>query len=762
MTSRLLAKVSLNAAPIGFDRKAKLVIGTIPTVEGAALDALRAEYQGVHHVRRGRDGIDLIARTAASPRGTLREVEAGRVPHLVAGLLKEWLVDHLVARDRSVMRVGRQHVLVSEARTDDLLSGSLPPGVVLPDWIRVRVAYTLDARALLRGQRDKDVVLICEARSKIFLDAPVSELLRSGFDPRGTYVRRREDDAVGDERLMPRYRLAGRVFKTVGGKLQLDDHDGDLDEIDAADAFLEPRNETLDRVIRHVQPRLGAAILQRLATKRSAVVAGPERLGRIKRFFEYLEMQDVVLAPRLRVDFAKPMRGSQPRFPPTEVIEKPRLIFDAGGNNNHPWNQGGLDQYGPHDRYYFTPKRLHICVICQRSKEGRVDEFVKRLLDGLPGESGFLRRFALDQPALVKIFTCESAAATDYLSACNAAVRWAADEGKEWDLALVQIDDGMAALNGDSNPYLVTKAFFLRHSVAVQDVKLETMAQSPGQLKYTLNNIGLASYAKLGGVPWILPADQMVAHELVFGLGSYQAIDGRFGPRKRFVGITTVFTGDGRYLLGSRTEAVPFEEYRDALLKAIRSAVEGVREQQAWRVDDPIRLIFHAFKPLRNAEVEAVEGLMRSLNLTHARYAFLHVVVSHSFLLFNEAEGGASAPGGKKGIYAPPRGLCLLLSDHEVLVALKGAREVKQASDGLPRPVMLRLHRGSTFHDMVYLSRQVFSFSCHSWRSFFPAPMPITIGYSELIAEKLRLLQDVTGWSDDAVGGRIGRTRWFL
>jgi hypothetical protein len=288
------------------------------------------------------------------------------------------------------------------------------------------------------------------------------------------------------------------------------------------------------------------------------------------------------------------------------------------------------------------------------------------------------------------------------------------------------------------------------------------MTQAPGQLKYSLNNIGLASYAKLGGVPWLLPADQTVAHELVFGLGSYQATEGRFGPRKRYVGITTVFTGDGRYLLGSRTEAVPFEEYRGALLAAIQSAVESVREQQAWRQDDPVRLIFHAFKPLKDAEVEAVEDLMRRLDLAHARYAFLHVVDTHPFLLFDEAEGGAKAPGGKKGVFAPPRGLCLLLSDHEALIALKGAREVKQASDGLPRPVVLRLHRSSTFHDMVYLSRQVMAFSCHSWRSFFPAPMPITIGYSDLIAEKLRLLQDVAGWSDDAVGGRIGRTRWFL
>lgn len=755
------SQITLNAAPLGFDPKVKLVIGTVPAVSGTELEALRQEHRGVHYVRRGRDGIDLIARTDATPPGTVRKVEAGLVPHLVAGLLKEWLIDHLLGLQRQVMLQHHQVVLVSGSGGDDLLRASLPHGITLPSWLNVRMAYTFDDRVLLRSAREQDVVLVCEARSKVFIDAPVSELLATGFDITGCYVRRQER-VQSDARLLPYRRLAGCVRAVEGTALVLDDHDEGMDVVDSTMAFLEPRAENLDRVVRHIEPRFGTDILRRLSASRSQAVSGPERLDRIRRIFQYLGKQSIVLAPRVNGNLALPMRADRDRFPPSEHIEKPALIFDLGGHKTDRWNQRGLDQYGPSDRYLFTPKRLHICVICQKAKEGRVDAFVKRLLEGLPNETGFVRRFSLEQPAVVRTFTSASAAAKDYLTACREALRWATDEGKTWNLALVQIDDGMSSLTGDHNPYLATKAFFLRHQVAVQDVELETMEQGSAQLKYSLNNIGLASYAKLGGVPWLLPADQKVAHELVFGLGSYQATESRFGPRRRFVGITTVFTGDGRYLLGSRTEAVPFEEYGPALLAAIRAAVREVREQQAWRRDDAVRLVFHAFKPMKDVEVEAVKAVMAELDLAHAKYAFMHVVDDHPFLLFDEAEEGAPAPGGKKGRYAPPRGLCLRISDHEALIALKGAREVKQASDGLPRPLILRIHRDSTFQDIVYLSRQVFSFSCHSWRSFFPAPMPITIGYSSMIAEKLRLLQDVTGWSDDAVGGLIGRTRWFL
>jgi hypothetical protein len=62
----------------------------------------------------------------------------------------------------------------------------------------------------------------------------------------------------------------------------------------------------------------------------------------------------------------------------------------------------------------------------------------------------------------------------------------------------------------------------------------------------------------------------------------------------------------------------------------------------------------------------------------------------------------------------------------------------------------------------AYLARQVYAFSCHSWRSFFASGMPVTILYSELIAKILGNLANVTNWNPDSLLDRIGKTRWFL
>lgn len=62
---------------------------------------------------------------------------------------------------------------------------------------------------------------------------------------------------------------------------------------------------------------------------------------------------------------------------------------------------------------------------------------------------------------------------------------------------------------------------------------------------YTLNNLALSLYAKLGGIPWTLSVQQRLVHEIIVGIGSARVGFDRLSERERLVGITTVFSGDG-------------------------------------------------------------------------------------------------------------------------------------------------------------------------------------------------------------------------
>jgi argonaute-like protein implicated in RNA metabolism and viral defense len=352
--------------------------------------------------------------------------------------------------------------------------------------------------------------------------------------------------------------------------------------------------------------------------------------------------------------------------------------------------------------------------------------------------------------------------AAAYTEACRKAVETAADGGFEWNLAIVQIDQDFKMLAEKDNPYFASKATFLKHRVPVQEITLETMQFVYSQIVYALNNMSLATYSKIGGIPWLLKSQPTVAHELVIGIGSQTISSSRLGAGERVVGITTVFSSDGKYLLDDRTAAVPFNQYKSELSRSLKRSIENVRRVDNWRSSDAVRLVFHVFNQMADSEAAAVATLVEELGLTQVKYAFIHLVDTHPFTVFDEANRGKKQRDEMKGVYVPDRGISVSISDSETLLCFTGGNDLKQAKHGMPQTTLLRLHRQSTFRDMTYLTRQAFDFSCHSWRMFTPAPLPITIHYSELIARLLAGLRHVPNWDSDAMLSPTSRTRWFL
>src|SRR4029453_7546020 len=97
-------------------------------------------------------------------------------------------------------------------------------------------------------------------------------------------------------------------------------------------------------------------------------------------------------------------------------------------------------------------------------------------------------------------------------------------------------------------------------------------------------------------------------------LGTADFGEGRFGERERFVGITTVFSGDGNYHLFNTSKAVSADKYQNAMLKTLRAAIERIRTGMNWRPGDEVRLVFHAkFKRFGKEEVHAVKELISEL-----------------------------------------------------------------------------------------------------------------------------------------------------
>ena len=344
--------------------------------------------------------------------------------------------------------------------------------------------------------------------------------------------------------------------------------------------------------------------------------------------------------------------------------------------------------------------------------------------------------------------------ATSYREACLRAL-----QGPKSDLAIIVIEERYKQqFAGENDPYLVAKSVFLSQGVPVQEVEIETI-RVPPELEFStpfvLDNIALATYAKLGGIPFVMAAAPSLAHELVIGIGSASLRAGRLDRAERVVGITTVFSSDGNYLLYNSSREVDIDDYPAELLATLRRAVGEIQARNAWQSGDPVRLIFHVFKPLRDAEAQAVKHLVEQLTDFRVEFAFLHVSEDHDWLLFDlHAEGEAD--------FVPDRGYAVALGRSETLLTVTGPGQLKTPLQGMPRPMLLLLHRESTFKDLDYLAGQVYRFTMLSWRSFLPGSRPVTILYSDRIAELLGKLRQIRNWNPDALATQLQGSRWFL
>lgn len=763
-----MTRYAINFFPLSLTGETKVLVGRQP-YEDVRLEELRSKYRETHVFRR--DGkadqiVDVPIVGGEKPIGSKRE-EIDLLDHqklwrplLSAALIRVFSGVREIISDQPVSVVGSiQRGLVYHSE--------------LPDWIQRRTLIQFDTRTIYVGKRQV-CGLVCEVRIKNLILGSCAQLLALGISPVGRYVQ--TESSSRDPRLMNRRQLAGKVAAISNGMLQLEDCVEGYESIPAEDAFMEARKELLDDCIRRILGREADQVLARANASAIALHSGPGRREQIEEALKYLrEKADLDAVPGARFGIGSMLSSNDKDFPITEEMPKPILVFDPSGTRKDDWNERGIKKNGPYDQRTFSPKQLRIAVICQAKHEGQVDGFIAKFLDGMPRVltgnrnklvarygDGFVRRFALENPK-VSFFTAPTARASDYLDASRAALTQATDEGFQWDLALVQVEEEFKEFEDGLNPYYATKSVFLKRDIAVQSVRLETMAQPDNQLVFSMNHLSLATYGKLGGIPWLLASQQTVAHELVIGLGSHSVASSRIGPNRRYVGITTVFSSDGNYLLSDRTAVVPYEKYASELYEVLKRSITAVRKQDNWRSTDKVRLVFHMFKPPKDIEAQAIKKTVDDLDLENVTFAFVHIAPFNPYLIFDNEQEGIGYREPKRGVLGPSRGLHLKLGDYESLVIFSGASELKQASDGMPRPCLLKLHRLSTFTDMTYLARQAFEFSGHSWRMLSPEPFPITIRYSDLIAERLAGLNAVVGWDAEAVRfGKIGRTLWFL
>lgn len=390
----------------------------------------------------------------------------------------------------------------------------------------------------------------------------------------------------------------------------------------------------------------------------------------------------------------------------------------------------GIKNFGPYDAALFPKERIRCAIIFPKYREKEKNIFKEVFLTGEENFDGFERWFR------VKIkFTDER----PIINETSEEINRVAKELSTTDCDVVFV----LTTKRNTEVYRRGKATLLGNGIPNQFVILEKFINQY-QRQWIISNIALATYAKVGGTPWVV-ASSANRNEIIMGVSRAE------DKLKRFiVGFVTLFNQNGDFLfLYSQSPVVEWEKYVEGLKNLVTEAFDRYIKLQGV----PSSLIIHFHKRPGYRELEAVNDALKEVN-SDIPYALLHLNEFSSFHLFDTSHN----------TYVPQSGLKVELSHHRALLLLDGRFKGKSRSRmGVPNVLDITMDKRSTISASEFprLVQQVYNFSRVNWRGFNARSIPVTLNYSYLIS-RLVVEVGIDNWNQIIGCGKLRDKAWFL
>lgn len=306
-------------------------------------------------------------------------------------------------------------------------------------------------------------------------------------------------------------------------------------------------------------------------------------------------------------------------------------------------------------------------------------------------------------------------------------------QNQQFDLSLIFLYRKDKNQQRSKSAYNRLKAKLISKQIPSQTVLVENARNNN---EYTLRNLSLNVYAKIGGTPWSIEKDGSNINEFVIGVGSTIDENGT-----RNIGFASVFDHLGSYIVGSCSPLCKIKDYRETLQKYISHLLAEVIEVRSIAKGSKIRLTFHLFKDAsRRYELSAINQCLQEFTDYEIEFAILSVSYNHPFKLFKNVRDQLD------------RGCFIKLNANQALMSMGGKGNT---------PLQIRLDSRSTYKDLFELSKQVLFFSHLSHRSFFPGKNPVTVVYPHRLAQLTSDLLAINHWDIDSLYEMRDKL-WFI
>ncbi len=446
-------------------------------------------------------------------------------------------------------------------------------------------------------------------------------------------------------------------------------------------------------------------------------------------------------------------------------LPEPKLAFHpdrASDQDIHPLR--GLLRFGPHSSG-LVPDPIRVATLAPAAESHRLYDFLKQLntpakpterKDYLPEWPGFQRVFGLHMKAaggschveLDKELEAEFRdSSTPHIVLAERLVRALQRldaQRNDFDVLFIYIPQRwvagyVGATGEDFDLHDHLKAATAARRLPVQLVREDKALAYPHRAS-VMWRIGLALYAKAGGVPWKLAEmDPETAY-----IGISYAVRPVESDRPRFVTCCSqVFDAEGSGLEFVAYDAHEVEVQRDnpflsrtEMFRVMTRSLELYRRRHAGR--SPRRVMVHKtteFKP------DEIDGCMEALHLCEA-VDLLQIVEDVGWRGIR-IDGDDGAKKGKPAAFPVSRGTLIGLSPREALLWTHGDvsgisdRQYFQGARSTPVPVRLVRHAGHGPWDET--ARAILALSKMDWNNdALYNPLPVTLGYAKVLARVVK------------------------
>ena len=242
---------------------------------------------------------------------------------------------------------------------------------------------------------------------------------------------------------------------------------------------------------------------------------------------------------------------------------------------------------------------------------------------------------------------------------------------------------------------------------------------------YSLANIAVAIYAKLGATPWCFEAQE--TQELVIGISAYTSRE----LGKKYIGSAFSFTNEGRF--GG------FECFSQHQISQLAGSIK-LAVSNFYKANVSIsRLVIHFYKKLSYADLKPIQKALTELKLK------IPVIVVSINKGFSDDLVGFDLSVDHKmpvsGNYLPINNYQYLLYNNQLT---KGTSEKTDEREGYPFPLKISLQKfmpdekqstPMSEEEKIAIFEQVCRFSLLYWKSVSRQWLPVTLRYPEMLAQ---------------------------